>query len=424
MNYRKLLSVVLLFLLLALPALAQDEAAEETDLYAGIPAARMEDGGFVLGFPDAPLTVVEFSDFMCPHCQNYALEIVHPLIETYVATGQVKFEYRMLPIVNPVFSVLAAQIAECAAADDPLLFWYAHDVLFELGRSRSLNETAPAVVAERLELDEAELLACIETADQYVTDSLLADDQRVTGTPGIRVRVGDAEPDVIVVNGEALDRGGVPLEAVEALLEGNPFVTVGLPEPLLLDESNLPDDSLLTGEPCTAPCWGGLTPGETNWEDAADLLEAADLLNFDLLANPEGPERIIYWQSQQDNDCCEAATLDGETVTYIRLWLAPGVTLGEMIEVHGEPAYLTGQRVGRTQAVVFLLFPQISTLLTVYVEGGPDGEIAAESDIVQVSYLSPQQYELLETSNPLFLWDGYLAFRDYMSRDFDLMPQR
>ena len=68
--------------------------------YSSIPQARQADGGFVLGNPDAPVTIVAFEDFICPHCQAYE-PTIDQFISKYVATGLARFEYRFLPAVDP-----------------------------------------------------------------------------------------------------------------------------------------------------------------------------------------------------------------------------------------------------------------------------------------------------------------------------------
>ena len=54
-------------------ACAPDEAPVDANVfdYSGIPQTRSDDGAFVLGEADAPITIVEFADFLCPHCQTY-----------------------------------------------------------------------------------------------------------------------------------------------------------------------------------------------------------------------------------------------------------------------------------------------------------------------------------------------------------------
>src|SRR4051794_33993937 len=59
------------FGLLMPQAPAASEASAVTDIYSDIPQSRTEDGAFVLGDPDAPITIIEFLDWGCPHCQAY-----------------------------------------------------------------------------------------------------------------------------------------------------------------------------------------------------------------------------------------------------------------------------------------------------------------------------------------------------------------
>ncbi|MGQ9910017.1 MAG: thioredoxin domain-containing protein [Candidatus Flexifilum sp.] len=79
----------------ALQAL-RDAAAEEVALLASLPQSRTPDGGFVLGDPDAPITIIEFADWACPHCQDYHTTI-SALIADQVAAGRAAFEFRILP---------------------------------------------------------------------------------------------------------------------------------------------------------------------------------------------------------------------------------------------------------------------------------------------------------------------------------------
>ena len=65
--------------------------------------------------PDAPVTIIEFSDFQCPFCARFHSETLPHIIENYVDTGQVKFVYRDFPIQNiHPNAVPAAVAAECA----------------------------------------------------------------------------------------------------------------------------------------------------------------------------------------------------------------------------------------------------------------------------------------------------------------------
>lgn len=191
-------------------------SAESNALYAGLPQSRLEDGGFVLGDPDAPVTVVEFADFLCTHCQTYE-EITTRFVETYVVTGQARLEYRFFPIISETYSPLLAQVAECAGAQGQ--FWSARTLLFDLARQGEITPEIPQVVAQQLGLDAAALTTCIETAAQFVTDYRLGDGLGVDGTPAVMVRVGDSNPQWVQVQDRIFDGGGLPFELLELVVQ-------------------------------------------------------------------------------------------------------------------------------------------------------------------------------------------------------------
>jgi|GEM_PF-5454937 len=162
-------------------------------IYAGIPQSRLEDGGFVIGDPDALVTIVAFEDFLCPHCQRYE-PTVKQFIADYVVTGQARFEYRFLPAVDPTYSALAGQLAECADILKPNSFWAAHDTLFDIASTERFNNSSPRTFAERMDIDYDELIECTEDAGQVSIDVALAQQLGITGTPTVMIRYGDAEP--------------------------------------------------------------------------------------------------------------------------------------------------------------------------------------------------------------------------------------
>lgn len=185
--------------------------------YSNIPQSRTEDGGFVLGNPDAPITIVEFADFTCPHCQEYA-ETIHRFIDEFVATGKAKLEYRMFPIVHPQYAPFTAQLAECAEQLKPGSFWNAHDFIFQLsgaGRYDAMGR----LVAERFGLEYSELLDCAGSARQFTTDMNLGRTVGVQGTPAVLVRYGDGPLSWITLNGQTYNRGGVAYSVLSDVVQ-------------------------------------------------------------------------------------------------------------------------------------------------------------------------------------------------------------
>jgi len=94
-----------------------------------IPSVSIDDDP-VKGNPDAPVTIIEFSDFQCPFCKRFFDETLSLLERDYIDTGKVKLVYRDFPIENIHPNAPAAHLAaECA--DEQGSFWEYHDTLFE-----------------------------------------------------------------------------------------------------------------------------------------------------------------------------------------------------------------------------------------------------------------------------------------------------
>jgi protein-disulfide isomerase len=170
---------------------------EVTDFYDNIPQSRTEDGAFILGSPDAIITIVAFEDFLCPHCQSYQPEL-RQFIEEYVATGQARFEFRMLPISS--MSAISFGLAECADELEPGTFWQAHDMIFEVASTTGFDQSSVQQITDAMGISYDEMLTCLEMADQYVIDGELAlQYDEVIGTPtvGYRLKGGELQFDTI-----------------------------------------------------------------------------------------------------------------------------------------------------------------------------------------------------------------------------------
>lgn len=146
------------------------------------------------GNPDAPITIIEFSDFQCPFCAKFHEETLPQLEQNYISTGKVNFVYRDFPIQSThPNAVPAAFASECA--DDQGKFWEMHDMIFENQRvwqglqiQQSMSLFRDYAVEIGLNTDEFD--SCMSSgkyAEEIQND---LDDGRkygVTGTPGFFV---------------------------------------------------------------------------------------------------------------------------------------------------------------------------------------------------------------------------------------------
>ena len=142
------------------------------------------------GNADAPVTIVEFSDFQCPFCGRFYEQTLPSIIENYVDTGKVKFVYRDLPLDSIHPNARPVHIAaECA--DEQGKFWEYHDILFDKQvewqrlSSSDLQSTLTQYGSD-LGLESASFEACLESdviADEVNKDTLDAARYGATGTP-------------------------------------------------------------------------------------------------------------------------------------------------------------------------------------------------------------------------------------------------
>ncbi|MCY4018546.1 MAG: thioredoxin domain-containing protein [Chloroflexi bacterium] len=399
----------------ALRPQSSDALKIEDGPYAGLSTFRSADGAFVLGAPDAPLTIVAFEDFLCPHCQSY-VETVHSFIESHVRTGMAQFEYRLFPLVDPQYSVQTARIAECVGHLDIRKFWDAHDLLFELASARDISADSAGQVAEALDLDAAALGNCMERSIQFLIDTRLGQTQGVTGTPAIRARRGSGVLDVIFAGQQALERGGAPLDVLVALADGSPGVTIGPPEPTVLDSAMLPDISLLTGDPCAPPCWQNIRPGKTDMQEALEILSTLDSIRI-TAASDAG----IVFSYGAGPPCCQIASDDAGQVAGIVLQLAPQVLVGELIQNLGEPQYVTGMPFSDREYLLVLVYPDHAAFVYAMIPG-PDGALDELSPVVSAIYASDEQMQQIISTSPFDNWKGYLSYSQYMDGAFDNNP--
>jgi protein-disulfide isomerase len=114
------------------------------------------DGFYSIGPKDAPIVIVEFSDYQCPYCKRWHDEVYAPLMAAY--PGKIRLVYRSLPLttIHPQ-AMSAAEAAMCAG--DQNAYWQYHDKLFE--NSASLSSDLYTQLATNLNLDVTVFNACM-----------------------------------------------------------------------------------------------------------------------------------------------------------------------------------------------------------------------------------------------------------------------
>lgn len=75
-------------------------------------------GERTVGRADAPVTVIEYASFTCPHCAQWAEEVLPAFKAAYVDTGKVRLVYRDMPTAPAEPSLVAARVSRCVAPED------------------------------------------------------------------------------------------------------------------------------------------------------------------------------------------------------------------------------------------------------------------------------------------------------------------
>lgn len=148
--------------------------------------------GVSLGSEDAPITIIEFSDFQCPSCALFAQTVKPRLEESLIEPGRARFLYYDFPLV-PIHpnAFLAARAARCA--EDQGQFWNYHDELYRRqARWGPLQDPAQALegLAEEIGMDAGEFGACLNSerhADLVSANLRLAQELGIPGTPTVLI---------------------------------------------------------------------------------------------------------------------------------------------------------------------------------------------------------------------------------------------
>jgi len=210
--------------------LAALRGSADVQVHLGPPRVSVAPEGPSRGPEDAPVTIVEFSDFQCPYCRR-AQPVIERLLERY--EGHVRLVYRHLPLdsIHPRAQA-AAEASACAAAQDA--FWPYHDKLFE--NAKALERDDLVGYAEELGLDTDQFAQCVEERrfrEQVAADAAAAQQAGITGTPAF------------VVNG-LLISGAQPVEEFAEVIDAE-LARAGISPPVVEAETEPPADEGTAG---------------------------------------------------------------------------------------------------------------------------------------------------------------------------------
>ena len=191
------------------------QAPESTGSTDAVRPVTNED--HIKGSPDAPIKIVEYSDFECPFCKRFH-DTMNEVMDKYGDSGEVAWVFRQFPLeqLHPVKAQAVAVASECAAelgGNDA--FWKFSDGYFDvtLTNNRTDIETVIPELVQEIGLDQEAFQACFESGKH--DDRIAADIQNAIDTGG------RGTPWSIMIGPDGTTypiNGAQPLAAVEQLI--------------------------------------------------------------------------------------------------------------------------------------------------------------------------------------------------------------
>ena len=148
----------------------------------------------IIGNSNAPITIIEFSDFQCPFCAKFHIQTLPAIMNEYVNDGKVKLVFRDFPIQSIHPNALPASVAaECA--NEQGKFKEMHDVLFVNQKEWNNQKLEDVIItftqyASDMGLEKREFDSCLKNGKYIEEIQKDLDDGRtygISGTPGFFV---------------------------------------------------------------------------------------------------------------------------------------------------------------------------------------------------------------------------------------------
>ncbi|HOT82466.1 exported hypothetical protein [uncultured Defluviicoccus sp.] len=178
----------------------------------------------VLGAPDAPVTIVEYSSLTCPHCADFHIHTLPKLKAAYIDTGKVRFIFRDFPLDPRALS--AAMVARCV---EPNRYFGFLEILFRDQETWAISDDPVRelkVRAKLAQLSEAAFNACL--ANEELAKAITDKAKQAHEQEGVR-----STP--IFFIGDRTLRGAYPFEdfktIIDAALDGAASPAPQKPDP-------------------------------------------------------------------------------------------------------------------------------------------------------------------------------------------------
>lgn len=179
------------------------------------PTIKLE-GAHIQGQANAPVTMVEYSDFQCPWCRIFYTQTLKQIEDNYVKTGKVRFVYKHFPIpqLGHELAEKYAEASECASEQGK--FWEMHNKIFDEQNKKGQSTIHDYTVddmkkwAGEIGLDAAKFNTCLDSGQKASTVSQDHNEGVANGVGGTPT---------IFINGQQVGRGAEPYPVFQAAID-------------------------------------------------------------------------------------------------------------------------------------------------------------------------------------------------------------
>jgi len=171
-----------------------------------------------IGEPNAPVTIVQWSDYQCPYCEQFEVTILPQLYSRYVQTGKVKIVFKDFQFLGPN-SITAGEVARAVWQAYPNDYYQWRQTIFQNQEDENRNADPNGLA---MYLDLTEKVPGIDTNKiaQLVAQNKLQYDAAIKAGQAESSRFGvDGTPSFVIGNGNPPIIGGAPLQQFRKLID-------------------------------------------------------------------------------------------------------------------------------------------------------------------------------------------------------------
>ena len=177
--------------------------------------------------------------------------------------------------------------------------------------------------------------------------------------------------------------------------------------PPLKSDKYVADTSVVSGDPCAAPCFDKITIGQTTVADAITILKADTRF-----ANVQTRGSQVAWTTAAGDPAGQLSANGAGVVDVIQMRIAPIVTLKQIIDKYGNPDYTLPQDYSPTEVAFGVIYEKLGLVMVAALDGQADS-VKAENPIVLLEYFVPAELSQNIANTPLNGWQGYQPYSVY-----------